>query len=316
MNTSTTTRREFITTLAAATGAAALHAQGSEASLWKAPVLDGHLHLRREASSNLVHMDGCGVTKAVILSRDAGFEQVRAAKAQHPTRLVWGVSTDITAADAESRLTQAVKAGAVGFGEMKFHLAADSPEFQRVYALAAELNVPIMIHFQEVPHFEGEGVFATGFKQFEAMLKKYPKTRFIGHADAFWANLDARYANEAAYPAGPINKGGVTDRLLGDYANLYGDLSANSGNNGMSRDPAFTADFLRRHQDKLIFGSDCSCADGRGTGVGQANNPAASRLAGKCVARETLTLLQGAATPEVFRKLVWENGHNVYRLPA
>ena len=39
----------------------------------------------------------------------------------------------------------------------------------------------------------------------------------------------------------------MTDRLLGDYANLYGDMSANSGNNAMSRDPQFTADFLKRH---------------------------------------------------------------------
>jgi hypothetical protein len=26
-------------------------------------------------------------------------------------------------------------------------------------------------------------------------------------------------------------------------------------------------DFLDRHQDKLIFGSDCQCMDGHGTGV-------------------------------------------------
>ena len=173
-----------------------------------------------------------------------------------------------------------------------------------------------MIHFQEVPHFEGEGVFATGFKQFEAMLKKYPKTRFVGHADAFWANVDARYANEAAYPSGAITRGGITDKLLGDYANLFGDLSANSGNNALSRDPQFTPDFLRRHQDKLIFGSDCSCADGKGSGVAQANNPAAARLAGKCVARETLTVLQSSASPEIFRKLVWENGHRLYKIPV
>ena len=46
----------------------------------------------------------------------------------------------------------------------------------------------------------------------------------------FWMMTDARYANEAAYPSGPITRGGVTDKLLGDYANLFGDLSANSGN--------------------------------------------------------------------------------------
>ena len=232
-------RRVFVGSLAAA--AAVRVARAQEPSPWKSPVLDGHLHLRREVAANIAHMDGCGVTKAVILARDTAADQINEARKQSATRLVWASSTDITTPGSEARLTEAVKKGAVGFAEMKFHVAADSAEFQRIYALAGELGVPIMIHFQEVPHFEGEGVFATGFKQFEAMLKKYPKTRFVGHADAFWANLDARYANEAAYPTGPITRGGVTDKLLGDYANLFGDLSANSGNNALSRDPQFTA---------------------------------------------------------------------------
>ena len=55
----------------------------------------------------------------------------------------------------------------------------------------------------------------------------------------------ADYANEVDYPSGPIKRGGVTDKLLGDYANLFGDLSANSGNNALSRDAEFTRDFLR-----------------------------------------------------------------------
>jgi len=144
----------------------------------------------------------------------------------------------------------------------------------------------------------------------------YPKTRFIGHADAFWANISAGYANDVAYPTGPVQRGGVTDKLLSDYPNLYGDLSANSGNNALYRDPEFTPGFLTRHQDKLMFGSDCSCADGNGGGVSQANNPGASRLAGKCVARETLTVLQKSASPAVFRKLAWENAHKLLRLKA
>ena len=106
-----------------------------------------------------------------------------------------------------------------------------------------ELGLPVLVHFQEVEHFPGEGLWGTGFKRFEAMLRKYPKTRFIGHADAFWANVDAKYANEAAYPTGPITRGGITDKLLGDYANLFGDLSANSGNNAMSRDAVVHARF-------------------------------------------------------------------------
>ena len=281
---------------------------------WGAPVIDIHLHLRRSPEQNTAHIDGCGVQKAILLARNSSVADIEAIQAKYPGRFVWSASADITKPEAEAMLTEAVKKGAVGLGELKSHVAADGPELRRMYALAAELNVPILIHFQEVQHFDGEGVFSTGFKKFEAMLKAYPKTRFVGHADAFWANIDQSYANEAAYPSGPIKRGGVTDKLLSDYPNLFGDLSANSGNNALSRDPEFTAGFLKRHQDKLIFGSDCGCADGRGSGTGQPNNPAAARLAGKCVARETLTVLKSSATPAVFRKLAWLNAHKVYGL--
>jgi predicted TIM-barrel fold metal-dependent hydrolase len=210
-----------------------------------------------------------------------------------------------------------VKDGAQGFGEMKFHVAADGPELRRAYALAADLQVPILVHFQEVDHFPNEGTWATGFAQtFASVLKAYPKTTFIGHADAFWANLSADYHNEAAYPTGPIKRGGVTDRWLGEYPNLFGDLSANSSNNALSRDPDFTADFLTRHQDKLLFGSDCGCGDGHGSGVSQSNNPAAARMAGKCVARETLGLLKRSIPTDVRRKIVWGNVHKLLRIPA
>jgi predicted TIM-barrel fold metal-dependent hydrolase len=212
-------------------------------------------------------------------------------------------------------LTQAVKDGARGFGELKFHVAADGPELRRVYALAAELKVPVLVHFQEVDHFENEGAWSTGYaKAFESILKSYPNTTFIGHADAFWANVSADYHNEAAYPSGPITRGGITDRLLADYPNLFGDCSANSGNNALSRDPSFTPDFLQRHQDKLLMGSDCSCTDGHGAGVSQANNPAAARLAGKCVARETLAVLKASASDTIFRKIVWGNAQRLVKL--
>ncbi len=48
--------------------------------------------------------------------------------------------------------------------------------------------------------------------------------------------------------------------------------------------------------------------------MSQANNPAAARLAGKCVARETLTVLKGSTTPDVFRKLTWGNAHKLLKL--
>lgn len=307
------TRREFTTAIAA--GPIARISAQTKPNEWGGPVVDCHHHARRTLEANTAHLDGAGITNAMLLARGNYAEQFSELQAKYPGRyLGWFAGTDVTSPDASKILEQAVKSGAIGFGELKSHVEAAGPELRRLYALAGELNVPILVHFQEVPHTPTEGTFATGFKNFEAMLKAYPRTIFIGHADAFWANVSADYANQEAYPAGKIVRGGITDKLLGDYANLYGDLAANSGNNALSRDPEFTAGFLKRHQDKLIFGSDCACADGHGGGVAQANNPPAARLAGKCVARETLTLLKATVTPQMFRKLTWDNAHRVYQL--
>ena len=308
-------RRQFLASAGLTAVAAASSSAQPPENLWGGNVLDIHSHLRRDNDGNAAHMDGSGVSHALLLSRGAPVEQIHAMQAKHPHRFVWSSSVDVTKPDAAKLLTDAVKKGAIGFGELKSNVMANGPELQRLYDLAAELNVPILIHFQEFPHYDGETNYATGIKNFAKMLEAYPKTRFVGHADAFWANVSADYANQEAYPSGPIKPGGVTDKLLGDYPNLYGDMSANSGNNALSRDPEFTKEFLKRHQDKLMFGSDCSCADGKGSGVSQNRNPAATRLSGKCVARETLTALQRSTTPDVFRKLTWENAHRVYRIP-
>jgi hypothetical protein len=223
----TINRRQFAQSIAATICASALEVQASTANPWGGPVVDCHFHLRPSPESNVAHLDGCGVSNAVLLARENAVEQIRDLQKQYPGRFLgWFASADITKPDAEQLLSQAVKNGAIGFGEIKFHVAAYGPELRRAYALAADLNVPIVIHFQEVPHTPTEGVFSTGIKNFEVMLKAYPKTRFIGHADAFWANISAAYVEDVAYPTGKVVPGGITDKLLSDYPNLYGDSRA------------------------------------------------------------------------------------------
>lgn len=309
------TRRHFTGAIAAAAATHAAASAQTGTSEWGGPIVDCHHHPRRTLEANTAHLDGAGISNAMLLARAGYADTFAQLRDKYPGRyLGWFAGTDVKNPDAARILQDNIKAGAIGFGELKSHVEAAGPELRKLYALAAELGVPILVHFQEVPHTPTEGTFATGFKNFEAILKAYPKTTFIGHADAFWANVSADYANQEAYPPGKIERGGITDKLLGDYANLYGDLAANSGNNALSRDPSFTGDFLKRHQNKLIFGSDCFCADGKGAGISQANNPAAARIAGRCVARETLTVLKKTVTPQIFRKLTWENAHRVYKL--
>lgn len=314
------TRRHFLTTTAAmAATATALKLQlpPDTAQFWPSPVIDCHFHPRKDPAANVIHLNGCSVAEAFFLARATDIPTLKQVQADNPGRFPgFAASTDVSDPNAEKILTESVKNGAHGLGEIKYHVAADGPEMRRLYALAADFDVPVTIHFQEILNALTENLFNTNFQHFDAVLKAFPRTRFVGHANAFWANISAAYSNDKEYPAGPIVPGGLTDRWLSDYPNLFGDLSANSGNNALTRDPSFTAAFLKRHADKLIFGSDCSCTDGHGGGISQNGNPGASRLAGKCVARETLTVLKQNTTPELFHKLTWQNGHRVYALPA
>src|SRR3982751_2918626 len=91
------------------------------------------------------------------------------------------------------------------------------------------------------------------------MLEKYPRTKFLGHAQTWWANIDRNYQDDSAnlYPKGQVTPGGLTDRYLSDYPNMFGDLSAGSGLNALTRDEDHARQFLERHQDKILYGSDC-----------------------------------------------------------
>lgn len=306
-------RRELLQSMAAA-GVTAELLQAQAAPDWGGPVLDAHLHLRKDAGGCWTHMLGCGVTQAVLLTRAADQERATQEMERRPGRYARSVSTDPAAPDMEKVLRAALEGGAVSIGELKFHMALDSPGMRRLYDIAAERNAPVLVHIQTFPHYPGEEPYNNGYTRFDRILKAHPRTTFLGHADLFWAHISADVPADRGYPNGPVRRGGLTDKWLADFPNLYADLSANSGNNALSRDPAFTKDFLLRRQNKLIFGSDCSCADGKGSGISQNKNPAAARLAGKCVARETLGLLKQAAPPAVFRKLVWENGVRLFGL--
>ena len=306
-------RRRFVKSLLTA-GLIAPRVQAQSAPDWGAPVLDTHLHLRKDAASCLTHMQGCGVTNAILLTPATDQDRAKQEMERRPGRFARSVRTDPTVSGADKVLRDALQGGAVSIGEMKFNVALDSAEMRRVYDIAAEMQVPVMMHIQTFPHFPGEKPYNTGYPQFDKVLRAYPRTMFIGHGDLFWAHISADVPTDRGYPAGPIKQGGLTDRWLAEFPNLYADMSANSGNNALSRDTPFTRQFIVRHQRKLLFGSDCSCADGNGSGVSQNRNPEAARLAGKCVARETLGVLKRLASPEIFRKVVWENGTQLFKL--
>ena len=307
-------RRTFLKTSVAALAAGKGFSQS--APDWGGPILDTHLHLRKDPDACFTHIQGCGVTNAVLLTPAKDEDKAKAEMVKRPGVFVRSVGADPAQPGTDGIIRKAIQEGAVSVGELKYHLGLDSPEMHRVYDICAEMNVPVMMHIQNFPHFAGELPYNTGYPQFDKVLQAYPKTKFVGHGDLFWAHISADVPTDRGYPSGPVKPGGLTDKFLSDYPNLYADMSANSGNNALSRDQNFSREFIVRHRTKLIFGSDCSCTDGKGGGISQGRNPEASRLAGQCVARATLGLLKGITAPDLFRQISWQNGQEMFKTKA
>lgn len=270
-------RRGFLKLIGTA-AVASLTANSSQAqdtppqSESKQKILDCHFHINhfdRSIEDTIRHMDATGTDKAFVLPLETGeggvllrSETVLHAYHQYSERIIPFCQTDIRQPDCLERIRAYQLLGCRGVGEQKEQLPLNDRRVEAVIALCDEFNWPITIHFQD-----GANGFNQGLAEhLETYLKKYNRVRIIGHAQTWWANIsaDVPQASETLYPKGPVKPGGLLDRLLSEYPNLYGDMSAGSGFGALSRDEEFTARFIERHSKQLLFGSDCPCRDGKG----------------------------------------------------
>jgi predicted TIM-barrel fold metal-dependent hydrolase len=151
-------------------------------------------------------------------------------------------------------LKRYVDAGARGFGEHKPGVRIDDPRNKILYGVCGELELPVLFHLDTQ-----RNVDAPGLPGLEKMLKEFPRTTFIGHANGWWASISGDITEQSqlsSYPKTPVVPGGAVDRLMDAYPNLYGDLSAGSGAGALSRDLKFARAFLIRRADRLLFGTD------------------------------------------------------------
>jgi hypothetical protein len=123
---------------------------------WGGPVLDTHLHLRKDPDACFTQIQGCGVTNAVLLTPARDEDQAKKEMAKRPGVFVRSVTADPAQPDADELIRKTIQEGAVSIGELKYHLALDSPEMRRIYEICAEMDVPVMMHIQSFPHFPGE----------------------------------------------------------------------------------------------------------------------------------------------------------------
>tara|TARA_B110000467_G_C18286005_1_gene461634 strand:+ start:551 stop:1471 length:921 start_codon:yes stop_codon:yes gene_type:complete len=300
-------RRQF--TITAACGIAGLATSCGRRN----EVIDIHQHLSYSGRTDedfLKHQETMGITRSVLLPAAsqltmfsthlgksnglaAGVSVTAAAATyaeKHPGKFVYFCNEVPDKEDAVSTMEGWLKKGAVGIGELKFNMPCDSDPMIRIFELANEYAVPVLIHFQHE-------MYNLGFERFHKILERFPKVNFIGHAQTWWGNIDANHDQSVMYPEGKVTPGGLTDRYLSDYPNMYADLSAGSGKNALTRDPEHAAAFIERHQDKLCLGTDCSDT----VGIGE-----------KCSGSQQITnLKQFAPSSKIQAKLFYKNARRI-----
>lgn len=167
--------------------------------------------------------------------------------------------------DFLSAIREYVNQGCRGFGEVLANLSADDQRMQQIYQACGELGIPAVLHIQ----MGNMGVYdEVGLPRLEKMLRDYPNTKFICHAQGFWSEIsnDVTVELKNAYPTGNVVPGKLDD-LFTKYPNLYGDLSANSGYNALNRDRAHASEFLGKHHKQLLFASDMPCVSYENPGL-------------------------------------------------
>jgi len=245
-------------------------------------MIDIHTHLGRGVTQEppvttdvlLARMDELGIAQAVVLPRgvspECSFfhfttEMVLEACRRHPDRLIPFYKADprngrnSPDTDFSWVLAEYREAGCRGVGEVTANIPIDDPRYLNLFRQCGEAGLPVIIHLAARVSC---GLYGPaddlGLPRLERVLGECPQTIIVGHAMAFWAEIAAS-ANEATrggYPTEPVGGPGRLWELLDRYPNLYGDLSAGSGFNAISRDPEFGYQFLERYQDRLLFGTD------------------------------------------------------------
>lgn len=281
------------------------------------PIIDIHQHTDyagRSQDKMLAHQRMMGITTTILLpggrplnygSTHYGLSnglQVKAggnevcyqyAKDRAP-EMLFGACEVPDFPGAIPEIEKYLKLGAKMIGELKFNVDCDSAEMQKIYQLAQEYDVPVLMHWQY-------NMYNRGFDRFHKMLEKFPKVIFLGHSQTFWANIDKNHADQnILYPRGKVTPGGLTDRLMSDYPNMYGDISGGSGLSSMTRDEDHATAFLSKHQDKLLYGSDCDDSAGHG--------PA-------CQGAGTIAEIKKlSASKDIERKILYNNAKKMFRL--
>ena len=285
---------------------------------WGSPVFDLHFHLRPQPASNLAHLDGAGITKANLLTRAAAGDQVKAVRPAAPGRFTWFSSADITKPEAEQALTAGRQGRRAGLRRdevprrRRRPRAAPDVRAGRRSARADPGPLPGGRSLPERGHVE-HGLRARPSRGSSRPIRRRrssgtPTRSGPTSAPTITTKRPIRPARSSA-AASPTSCWPTTPTSSATCP----PTPATTRCRAIPSSPPASSSGTRT---SCCSAATAAARDGHGAGISQANNPAATRLAGKCVARETLTVLKKSASPAIFRKIVWDNAHKLLKIPA
>lgn len=251
------------------------------------PKIDIHVHstpeekfVRRLNGSNYATpdqlreiYDTIGVEKGLLLPSgtygDCGHDMVSMREARdmvlnHSETLGWwfcqihpNMGENRPDTDLSYYMNQFKAHGARGIGELTLNRYFDDPFVLNLFRHAELCDMPITFHIGDIGGGDYGLVDEVGLPRLEKVLGMFPKLRFLGHSQKFWAEIgtDCTQESRKGYPTGKVTPGRVVE-LMRKYPNLLGDLSAGSGANAVMRDPEFGYKFMEEFQDRLFYGTD------------------------------------------------------------
>jgi len=236
----------------------------------------GFLHPKRgetivTATELVAIMDRHGIDKCVALPLSSpetyhfvqSVEEVFEACDQYPDRFIKFAHADprleYNALDYDfvPILEYYVSLGAKGVGEVTANLAWDDPRYQNLLRACDQLGLPFLFHLAAQEYNTYGIITELGLGGLEQALRKYPNVQFIGHSPVWWSEVGpTTEETRNGYPKGEVGPGGRVPELMRTYDNMWGDLSAGSGHNAVSRDPEWGYAFIEEFQDRLLMGLD------------------------------------------------------------
>lgn len=279
--------------------------------------IDIHTHLintpgavdRRMRADEILGFSGCVLLPAAPERENTG-ESLRPEDAweiskQYPDHFAWlcNLKPDGTEATRQ-KLIEYKKMGAKGVGEFSFRMRFDSKEMEHMFACLEELQMCFLFHMSPVDKEPYYGILDDPrMPGLEGALRKFPGVKFIGHSQSFWFEMAKTDETDPvvrnSFPKEHYSEPGRIPELMAKYPNLYCDLSANSGQNAMFRNPDYAVEFMNTYADRIFFGTDW---------IEEGNGPF-------CFCLDSfldMKHLDGELTDDAYQKICYKNAKRIF----